>query len=147
MELVISSRIYNGDLGAGNILECKYTFYLKGEESYIDTKGIIMVGASHKDIDNIEFVVPVQLTQQEEIELKEIIENIKTNEEFKYNPSHYSKDMFDFNMFSYDDVIINGKEYEIKKDNEILKELKVIIKCDECQKRVKEMQKELMRKN
>lgn len=55
--------------------------------------------------------------------------------------------MFDFNMYSYDDVIINGEEYEIKKDNEILKELKALIKCDECQKRVKEMPKELMRKN
>ena len=69
------------------------------------------------------------------------------NKDFKYNPSHYAKDMFDFNMYSYEDVIINGEEYEIKKDNEIIKKLKVLIKCDECQKRVKEMQKELMRKN
>ena len=147
MEIVISSRIYNGDLGVGNVLECKYSFYLKGEESYINAKGIIMVGDSRNDIENIDFKIQVPVTKQEESELKEIIDNIKINEDFKYNPSHYAKDMFDFNMYSYDDVIINGEEYEIKKDNEILKELKALIKCDECQKRVKEMQKELMRKN
>lgn len=147
MEIVISSRIYNGDLGVGNVLECKYSFYLKGEESYINAKGVIMVGDFRNDIENIDFIIQVPITKQEESELKEIIDIIKINKDFKYNPSHYAKDMFDFNMYSYEDVIINGEEYEIKKDNEIIKKLKVLIKCDECQKRVKEMQKELMRKN
>lgn len=144
MEIVISSRCYNGDIGIGSILECKYSFCLKGEKSYINAKGIIMVGDSRNEIDNIDFKIQVPITQKEESELKEIIENIKINENFKYNPSHYAKDMFDFNMYSYDDIIINGEEYEIKKDNEILKKLKALIKCVECQKRVKEMQKELM---
>lgn len=70
MEIVISSRIYNGDLGVGNVLECKYSFYLKGEESYINAKGIIMVGDSRNDIDNIDFIIQVPVTKQEESELK-----------------------------------------------------------------------------
>ena len=126
----INERRYNGDYGKGSIFENINKFYFYGKTAIISSRIEFCLNESTRDKAKVEVSIPFVMSGEEFIKLDEIVKEITSNNDYKYNESHYSKDTFDFKKFSYVDVIIEGIEYEILSNDNVLRELKKIIKCE-----------------
>ena len=137
-KIEISNRHYNGDFGVGSIFEEKYSFKIDENMCYSNS---IKSFCNNEDfggniLSNVNVSIPFVLTENDIRKLNNITNNIQNNSNYLYNESHYKKDSFDFNRYSYIDISRNGIDYELSiKDDEItineIKDLFKINKIDE----------------
>lgn len=153
--MIIRSRVYRGDIGVGTAYLDETEFIIKQLINNPDEKdGIISIvrnidfcadeimGDNIPDSfirDNFEFnhgkirvEIPFSVSCEELETINEIIDIIKTNPNYKYNESHYSKEGFNIKRYEYYDVIIDGEEFEISVEDEILSELYNEVLGDDC---------------
>jgi len=126
----ISERRYNGDYGKGSIFENVNKFYFYGKNAIISSAIDFCLDESIRDKAKIEVSVPFAMDEENIIKLDEILKKIISNNNYKYAENHYSNDIFDFKKFSYTDVTVDGISYELLIDDEILCDLKTMIKCE-----------------
>lgn len=130
LKIEISNRHYNGDFGIGSIFEEKYAFQIDNNICHSNsTKLFCGNGELESSVNtSISFILKENDIQQ----LNDIIKAIQSNKNYLYNESHYKKDSFDFNRYSYVDVLINEINYElsIKDDENVINQLKVIFRVN-----------------
>lgn len=119
----IRRRCYNGDIGLGSVFKREYVFII--EQSLDDTNqenGLIKyskyidfccdekLGSSNLAKINVE--IPYLVDSDKINKFNELITKIRSDGNYKYNETHYSKDRFDLKRLHYMDIIIDGEEYE-----------------------------------
>ena len=119
----IRRRCYNGAIGLGSVFKREYVFII--EQSLDDTNqenGLIKyskyidfccdekLGSSNLAKINVE--IPYLVDSDKINKFNELITKIRSDGNYKYNETHYSKDRFDLKRLHYMDIIIDGEEYE-----------------------------------
>ena len=124
LEVEICQRRYNGDFGIGSIFEYINAFIL--EENIVKTTTVIEfcsdINGSREQIIVNDIV---KLDNISKNRVNEIINEIKTNDAYKYKES---EGYFSIATLEYEDVIINEEKYQVNVDSDMLSELKEILK-------------------
>lgn len=124
LEVEIAQRRYNGDFGIGSIFEYINTFILEGNLAKTTT---VIEFCSDINGDRNQIIVNdiVKLDNISKNRVNEIINEIKTNDAYKYKES---EGYFSIATLEYEDVIINEEKYQVNVDSDMLSELKEILK-------------------
>lgn len=77
MKIVIAKSFYNGDIREGSITSMKHTFKFVGNIAALNTKLEIYITDEIKNIADVEFNIPVQLSEKERKRIHEITKLIK----------------------------------------------------------------------
>lgn len=119
----ISTRNYNGHYGKGSIFSYVEKFNIVDRNATITVYVELCIDAKIKEHAKIEITIPFVMTDENYERLNELINTIGSTSDYKYNESHYSTVGFDNRRYNYTDVKIDGINYEIKSEEEILKQL------------------------
>lgn len=127
--IIIKQRNYNGDYGKGSIFT--YNTYLEINDNINFFKGSIKIELSFciddkiggNDLAKITNEIPIYFNEEQFKYIYNIINVIKSNQDYKYNETHYTKEGFDFKKLRYYDVIIDNEEFEIPTDDKNIIEL------------------------
>ena len=137
LQLIIENRHYNGDYGVGSVLESRHVFTLHQlSDSNNNNYGIITyykeigfcgnIKLRRDFLANIKTEIPF-VVKLDKIQLfYELISEIKSNKNYKYDETHYSKTGFDFKKYNYMDVFIGDEKFETN-DRSIFTKLNNII--------------------
>ena len=127
MKIVIAKSFYNGDISEGSIRSINHTLKFVRNIANLNTKLEIYITDERKNIADVEFNISVQLSKEERKRIREITKLIEDSQ--KGSNSKYSKDTFDMKRYSYTQIFINNKVYELENNNEILEELLQLTKA------------------
>lgn len=126
----ISSRTYNGDYGKGSIFEDVVEFTLAGGNATIKAFLSFCIDEKIKDNATLKCSVPFCLNDNDVIKINNLINEL-TNKYQPCNADTTKTPEFSIPKYlKYIDLSINGINYAINSDDEILSKLKVLIKCD-----------------
>lgn len=127
LNIVISTRIYNGHYGKGSIFNDFVEFKLTGENATNKTFISFCIDEKIKDEATLECSIPFILKEEEIIDINNLISEVKS----KYQPDDTEAPQFSIPEYlKYTDININGIDYTINSDDEILTKLRKLIKCD-----------------
>ena len=127
-KMIIRTRNYNGDYGIGSVFVNETEFIVQQLlENPNKEDGLIRYSENigfcadeklgSKPLATIKAEIPFLVTYDKLNIFNEIINKIKANPEYKYNETHYVKDRFDPKRLEYVDVIIDGEEFEIYRED------------------------------
>lgn len=125
--IVISTRKYNGHYGKGSIFKDMIEFELSGGNANVRTFISFCIDEKIKDKATLECSIPFNLSEEDIIEVNKLLNEIKS----KYQPYYPETPRGSIPEYlKYTDININGIDYAIKSDDEILVKLRILIKCD-----------------
>lgn len=128
IELLINIRNYNGSISVGSILERKIKFNIINSNKAMTTCILrFSLDENQEKTAICKFTYDFLIDKNEKEELIKILEEIKKDKKYKYNESHYKKEIFDINYLNYMDIIINNENYEAKFNDELILNLRKII--------------------
>lgn len=138
LTIEIRHRHYNGDYGTGSVFGEKYFFKI---EEGLCTSHSIRTFCHNEELggdilSSIDVSIPFSLEASDMEKIYNLVQNIQSNDDYLYNESHYRKDIFDFHKYSFIDVVINDKDYEIsmETDENLIKELHQVFKIPQIDK-------------
>ncbi len=122
--IIIRERFYNGKYGKGSIFSKIFDFRLNGNKAVIKTYLKFCIDEKIKDRATLESSIPFIMSQEEILKINEILDNIKSN----YQVYNKKEKTFSPEYFQYTDININGVNYSIKSDDEILSKIRELIR-------------------
>lgn len=125
--IIISTRKYNGHYGKGSIFSDFVEFKLAGRNATNKTFISFCIDEKIKDEATLECSIPFNLKEEESIEINNLISEVES----KYQPDDTEAQQISIPEYlKYTDININGIDYTINSDDEILTKLRMLIKCD-----------------
>lgn len=125
--IIISTRTYNGHYGKGSIFNDFVEFKLAGGNANVKTFISFCIDENIKDEATLECTIPFALNEEDIIKINDLISEIKN----KYQPYDVELPRRSIPEYlKYTDLNINGVDYEINSEDEILSKLRILIKCD-----------------
>ncbi|MBQ9072826.1 MAG: hypothetical protein IJY25_06685 [Bacilli bacterium] len=125
--IIISTRTYNGHYAKGSIFNDFVEFKLEGGNAIIRTFISFCIDEKIKDKATLECSIPFNLKEEEIIKINNLISEVKS----KYQPHDTEIPRGSIPEYlKYTDININGIDYSINSDDEILAKLRILIKCD-----------------
>ena len=127
-KIIFKKRKYNGDYTVGSVFIDNIEIIVKQLSNNVNKNdGIITLIIEKKfccdekigtsTLAGIKTEIPFIIKYEKLIQFNEIIDKIKSNNDYKYNNSHYTKEKFDPNRFNYLDLIIDNEQFEIHNNN------------------------------
>lgn len=128
LTIIIKDRIYNGIYSKGTIFSNINEFTLHDNNITLHTSFTFCINEkiTNKNA-KLDLTLPIIMEKQEIMNLIELIKKIISNPDYVYNESHYKKIGFDHNYYNYCSITINGIDYEINRNDEILEKIKYAI--------------------
>lgn len=125
--IIISSRIYNGKYGKGSIFSNVIEFKLAGGNANVKTFISFYIDEKIKDKATLECSIPFNLSEEDIIEINKLLNEIKS----KYQPYDVDAPKGSISEYlEYTDLNINGIDYVVNSNDEILAKLRILIKCE-----------------
>ena len=125
--IIISTRLYNGHYGKGSIFNDFVEFKLSRGNANIRTFISFCINEKIKDKASLECSISFNLDEEDIIEINNLINEIKN----KYPPYDTKTPRGSIPEYlKYTDLNINGIDYEINSDDELLEKLRILVKSD-----------------
>jgi len=132
-EIIINKRLYNGCYGRGSNFKYEIKLLMHNNEAVIIFSKETCTEETPKSLfGSLQMKYTFFLNDDERENITSIINEIKSNDEYKYNETHYKKEGFDVKWLHYIDVIINGEEFELLNEDKKIEELLRLFKYEEA---------------
>lgn len=133
-KIILKKRKYTGDYTVSSVFIDNIEIIVKQLSNNINKDdGIVVLTIEKKfccdekigtsTLAGIKTEIPFIIKYEKLIQFNEIIDKIKSNNDYKYNNSHYTKEKFDPNRFNYLDLIIDNEQFEIHNNDVLYKRL------------------------
>lgn len=123
--IIISTRTYNGHYRKGSIFNDFVEFKLAGGNANVKTFISFCIDEKIKDKASLECSIPFNLNEEDIIKINNLISETKSKYQ-PYNAETSKRSIPEY--LKYTDLNINGVDYEINSDDEILSKLRLLIK-------------------
>ena len=125
--IIIKLRNYNGDYGMGSVYTEEFKLNVKQPLNNVNNENGLVIFTDKTGfccderlgfdpIATIKTEIPFIVTSDKLNIFNRMVEEIKTDSNYKYNESHYSNDKFDPKRFEYFDIIIDNESFESNND-------------------------------
>ncbi len=126
-KILISTRKYNGRYGKGSIFKDIMEYEISGVNAKSRTFISFCIDEKISDKASLECSIPFNLREEEIVEVNKLLNEIKRN----YQPYDSKAPRGSIPEYlKYIDININGVDYAINSNDEILAKLKTLIKYD-----------------